>query len=54
MVQLVRVSGKSIKAGNTIMNTSGLTISGGPSVTSTGINAGNKVISGVSQAVAGN
>ena len=47
------VSGKSIKAGNTIMNTSGLTISGGPSVTSTGINAGNKVISGVSQAVAG-
>ena len=48
------VSGKSIKTGNSTLNTNGLTISGGPSVTSTGINAGNKVISGVSQAVAGN
>ncbi|WP_295993338.1 ESPR-type extended signal peptide-containing protein, partial [uncultured Veillonella sp.] len=47
------VSGKSIKAGNSTLNTNGLTISGGPSVTSTGINAGNKVISGVSQGVAG-
>ena len=47
------VSGKSIKTGNSTLDTSGLTISGGPSVTSTGINAGNKVISGVSQAVAG-
>ena len=47
------VSGKSIKAGNSTLNTNGLTISNGPSVTSTGINAGNKVISGVSQGVAG-
>ena len=41
------VSGKSIKVGNTTMNTSGLTISGGPSVTTTGINAGNKAITSV-------
>ena len=47
------VSGKSIKTGNSTLNTNGLTISGGPSVTSTGINAGNKVISGVSQGIAG-
>ena len=47
------VSGKSIKTGNSTLDTSGLTISGGPSVTTTGINAGNKVISGVSQGVAG-
>ena len=47
------VSGKSIKTGNSTLNTNGLTISGGPSVTSTGINAGNKVVSGVSQGVAG-
>ena len=47
------VSGKSIKTGNSTLNTGGLTISGGPSVTSTGINAGNTVISGVSQGVAG-
>ena len=47
------VSGKSIKAGSSTLNTNGLTISNGPSVTSTGINAGNKVISGVSQGVAG-
>ena len=47
------VSGKSIKTGNSTLNTNGLTISNGPSVTSTGINAGNKVISGVIQGVAG-
>lgn len=47
------VSGKSIKTGNSTLNTNGLTISGGPSVTSSGINAGNKVISGVSQGIAG-
>ena len=47
------VSGKSIKTGNSTLNTNGLTISGGPSVTSTGINAGNKVISNVSQGVNG-
>ena len=46
------VSGKSIKTGNSTLNTNGLTIAGGPSVTSTGINAGNKVVSGVSQGVA--
>ena len=48
------LSGKNIKTGNSTLDTNGLTISGGPSVTSTGINAGNKVISGVSQGVAGN
>ena len=37
----------SLKAGNTTMNTSGLTISGGPSVTTAGINAGNKAITSV-------
>ena len=47
------VSGKSIKTGNSTLDTNGLTISGGPSVTSSGINAGNKVISGVSQGVGG-
>ena len=47
------VSGKSIKTGNSTLDTNGLTISGGPSVTSAGINAGNKVVSGVSQGVAG-
>ena len=47
------VSGKSIKTGNSTLDNNGLTISGGLSVTSTGINAGNKVISGVSQGVAG-
>ena len=47
------VSGKSIKTGNSTLDTNGLTISVGPSVTSSGINAGNKVISGVSQGVGG-
>ena len=47
------VSGKSIKTGNSTLSTNGLTISGGPSVTSTGVNAGNKVVSGVSQGVSG-
>ena len=47
------VSGKSIKTGNSTLDNNGLTISGGPSVTSTGINAGNKVISNVSQGVNG-
>ncbi|MFR5558423.1 MAG: YadA-like family protein [Veillonella atypica] len=41
------VSGKSIKVGNTTLNTNGLTISGGPSVTTTGINAGNTAITNV-------
>ena len=41
------VSGKSIKIGNTTLNTNGLTISGGPSVTTTGINAGNTAITNV-------
>ena len=47
------VSGKSIKTGNSTLDTNGLTISGGPSVTSSGINAGNTVVSGVSQGVNG-
>ncbi len=37
----------SVKAGDTTINTDGLTIAGGPSVTKDGINAGNKKITGV-------
>nr|WP_315543393.1 YadA-like family protein [uncultured Aggregatibacter sp.] len=37
----------SVNAGNTTVNTNGLTITGGPSVTRGGIDAGNRVISGV-------
>ena len=48
------VSGKSIKTGNSTLNTNGLTISGGPSVTSTGINAGGKEIKGIADATAAN
>ena len=48
------VSGKSIKAGNTTMNTSGLTISGGPSVTTAGINAGNTAITNVASGLSSN
>ena len=46
------VSGKSIKTGNSTLNTNGLTISGGPSVTSTGINAGGKEIKGIADGTA--
>ncbi|BFU64116.1 ESPR-type extended signal peptide-containing protein [Rodentibacter abscessus] len=38
----------SVKAGNTLLNNTGLTISGGPSVTQGGINAGSKKITNVS------
>ena len=38
---------KTITAGNTVMNSSGLTIKNGPSITQTGINAGNKKITNV-------
>ena len=37
----------SVKAGDTTVNTNGVTITGGPSVTKTGINAGDKKITGV-------
>ena len=37
----------SVKAGDSTLNTDGLTISGGPSVKKDGINAGNKKITGV-------
>ena len=37
----------SVKAGDTTINNEGLTIAGGPSVTKSGINAGNKKITGV-------
>ena len=37
----------SVNAGNTTVNTNGLTITGGPSVTRGGIDAGNRIISGV-------
>ena len=38
---------KSVTTGNTIMNNNGLTIKNGPSITETGINAGNKKITNV-------
>ena len=37
----------SVQAGNSLLDTNGLTITGGPSVTTAGINAGSKVISNV-------
>ncbi|MBF1734816.1 MAG: hypothetical protein HXP07_08515, partial [Veillonella dispar] len=37
----------SVKIGDTTVNNDGLTIAGGPSVTKTGIDAGNKTITGV-------
>jgi autotransporter adhesin len=37
----------SVTAGDTVINTDGLTIAGGPSVTKEGINAGNQKITGV-------
>ena len=36
-----------VTAGDTVLNTDGLTITGGPSVTKSGVNAGNKKISNV-------
>ena len=41
----------SLKAGNTTINTDGLTIGGGPSVTGEGIDAGGKVITNVADGV---
>ncbi len=41
----------SMKTGNTLLNNDGLHISGGPSVTTGGINAGNRIISNVVDAV---
>ena len=38
---------KSVTTGNTVMNNNGLTIKNGPSITETGINAGNKKITNV-------
>nr|WP_171406561.1 YadA-like family protein [Acinetobacter cumulans] len=38
---------KSVKAGDTLINNNGLTIANGPSITASGIDAGNKVISNV-------
>ena len=43
----------SLTIGDTVMNNGGLTITGGPSVTKTGINAGNKTITNVAPAVNG-
>ncbi|MDO3665780.1 ESPR-type extended signal peptide-containing protein, partial [Acinetobacter higginsii] len=42
----------SVTTGNTKINNSGLTITGGPSVTTTGINAGSKVITNVADGAA--
>ena len=41
------VSGNTFTAGNASMNTTGFRLTGGPSVTTTGIDAGNKVITNV-------
>ena len=41
------VSGNTFTAGNASMNTTGFHLTGGPSVTTTGIDAGNKVITNV-------
>ncbi|WP_057918175.1 hypothetical protein [Lysobacter antibioticus] len=43
----------SVTAGATTLNNTGLTITGGPSVTAAGINAGNQVITNVAAGVAG-
>ncbi|MFQ6309025.1 hypothetical protein [Lysobacter capsici] len=43
----------SVTAGNTVVNGNGLTITGGPSVTTSGINAGGLVINNVAPGVAG-
>ena len=43
----------SLTIGDTVVNKDGLTITGGPSVTKTGINAGNKTITNVAPAVNG-
>ncbi|EJX4186651.1 YadA-like family protein [Salmonella enterica] len=42
---------RSVKTGDTLLSTDGLHITGGPSVTTGGINAGNRVISNVGDAV---
>ncbi|WP_159990289.1 YadA-like family protein [Pelistega ratti] len=46
-------NGGSVKLGNTTLNSTGLTITGGPSVTEEGINAGNKKITNVANATTG-
>ncbi|MEI2453472.1 hypothetical protein [Lysobacter firmicutimachus] len=43
----------SVTAGNSRLDNNGLVITGGPSVTATGINAGNRVITNVAAGVAG-
>ena len=43
----------SLTIGDTVVNKDGLTITGGPSITKTGINAGNKTITNVAPAVNG-
>ncbi|WP_408952207.1 YadA-like family protein [Lysobacter sp. Hz 25] len=43
----------SVTAGNSLLNSNGLTITGGPSITTTGINAGGLVIANVAPGVAG-
>ncbi|UOV09228.1 YadA-like family protein [Pseudoxanthomonas sp. F37] len=43
----------SVTAGGSVLNSSGLTIAGGPSVTTVGIDAGNTVITNVAPGVAG-
>ena len=45
------VSGNTFTAGNASMNTTGFRLTGGPSVTTTGIDAGNTVITNVASGV---
>lgn len=47
------VTVNSVTAGNSRLDTNGLVITGGPSVTATGINAGSQVITNVAAGVAG-
>ena len=44
-----QVNADKVVAGNTTIDTNGLSIKDGPSVTSSGINAGNKVVTGVAK-----
>ncbi|MGE8539875.1 MAG: YadA-like family protein, partial [Acinetobacter sp.] len=44
-----QVNADKVVAGNTTIDTNGLSIKDGPSITSSGINAGNKVVSGVAK-----
>ncbi|MBO1530955.1 YadA-like family protein [Psychrobacter sp. F1192] len=50
-INIDSVTTNSVVAGNTTINNNGVTIAGGPSMTTDGINAGGKVITGVADGV---